>query len=462
MLDKLVAIRNTFHCAVWEVDITNSPRIKASYIRLLRVTYTVINELADGQLNLRAMSLVYTSLLSLVPLLAVSFSVLKAFGVHNELELILFNALSPLGDRGHDITRLIIEFVDNVEVGVLGSLGLALLLYTVISMIQKVERAFNFIWRVAQPRSVSERISDYISVLIVGPMFLFTALGITAAVEGTSIFQNVLAIEPLGFGIKFLAQLVPYALVISAFVFIYIFIPNTKVQLKAAVAGAIMAGVLWETTGWIFASFVVSTGQFTAVYSSFAILILLMIWVYLSWLILLVGVSVAFYYQHPEYLGIQDRVLRLSNRLRERVALQSVYLVAKHFFHELPGWTPEALGKHFDVPTEPLGRIFTALEKANILVETRGESPKFVPARDFGSIRITEILAVVRTAEERTQVHASRIQSGPIIDDIMLRLDHAVRSELGDLTVKDLVMSESRVPGLSEQMETRSTTNEDA
>ena len=170
-----------------------------------------------------------------------------------------------------------------------------------------------------------------------------------------------------------------------------------------------MAGVLWETTGWIFASFVVSAGQFTAVYSSFAILILLMIWVYLSWLILLVGVSVAFYYQHPEYLGIQDRVLHLGNRLRERVALQSVYLVAKHFSHELPGWLPEALGKHFDVPTEPLGRIFSALETANILVETRGESPTFVPARDFPSIRLTEILAVVRTAEEKTQVHASRI-----------------------------------------------------
>ena len=135
MFGKLVAIKNTFHCAVWEVDITNSPRIKASYIRLLRVIYTVIHELADGQLNLRAMSLVYTSLLALVPLLAVSFSVLKAFGVHNQLELILFNALSPLGDRGHDLTRLIIEFVDNVQVGVLGTLGLALLLYTVISMI---------------------------------------------------------------------------------------------------------------------------------------------------------------------------------------------------------------------------------------------------------------------------------------------------------------------------------------
>ena len=164
-----------------------------------------------------------------------------------------------------------------------------------------------------------------------GPVCLFTALEITAAVTGTSIFQDVLAIEPFGFGIRLITQLLPYGLVISAFAFVYVFIPNITVQPKAAFADAIVAGVLWETTGWIFASFVVSTGQFTAVYSSFAILILLMIWVYLSWLILLVGTSVAFYYQHPEYLGIQDRVFRLSNRLRERVALHAVYLVSKHF-----------------------------------------------------------------------------------------------------------------------------------
>ena len=152
MFDKLEEVKATFRRAVWEVDITKIPRFKAAYVRLLRVIYTVLHELADGQLSLRAMSLVYTSLLALVPLLAVSFSVLKAFGVHNQLEQILFNVLSPLGDKGHELTALIIEFVDNVKVGVLGSLGLGLLFYTVISMVQKVERAFNYTWRVSHPR----------------------------------------------------------------------------------------------------------------------------------------------------------------------------------------------------------------------------------------------------------------------------------------------------------------------
>ena len=243
--------------------------VKGDLCSSLTSDYTVIHELADGQLNLRAMSLVYTSLLAMVPLLAVSFSVLKAFGVHNQLEQILFNVLSPLGGKGQEITTLIIEFVDNVKVGVLGSLGVGLLFYTVISMVQKVERAFNYTWRVSQPRSVTERVSDYISVLIIGPVFLFTALGITAVITGTTFFQNLAAIEPFGVGIQFITQLVPYSLVIAAFVFVYIFIPNTKVHPAAALTGGVVAGVLWETTGWGFASFVVGTGQFTAVLLQF-------------------------------------------------------------------------------------------------------------------------------------------------------------------------------------------------
>ena len=115
------------------------------------------------------------------------------------------------------------------------------------------------------------------------------------------------------------------------------------------------------------------------------------------------------------------------------------------------------MGKLFDVPTEPLSRIFNALENAKFLVETRGESLTFVPARDFESIRVTEVLAVVRTDEEKPQVHASRIQSVPIIDDIMQRIYDVVRVELRELTIKDLVMFESCQTVLTEDTQTRCT-----
>lgn len=453
MLDRIEQIRTTFRKAVWELDVTTLSPLRAAYIRLLRIVYTILHELADGQLNLRAMSLVYTTLLAVVPLLAVSFSVLKAFGVHNQLEELLLRVLAPLGDKGFELTMRILDFVDNVKVGVLGSLGLALLFYTVVSMVQKVERAFNYTWRVAQPRSVTERVTDYVSVLIIGPVCMFTALGITATITGTSLFKEIVAIEAFGFGLRLATQAVPHVLVIVAFMFVYMFIPNTKVQIKAALVGGIVAGVLWESTGWGFAAVVVGTTQYTAIYSSFAIVILLMIWIYLSWLILLVGASVAFYYQHPEYLGVQHE-LRFSNRLRERIALQTIYLIARHYYKNLPGWTPDTLAKRFDVPVEPLGRIFRALEAGGILVQARGEPPNYLPARDLDTVRVKEILDLVRTAEERTQLHYDRIQSEPVIDRLMTQLDQSVEATLGDTTVKDLAMSEAAPPsGVNDDVE---------
>ena len=167
---------------IWETDTRPLSPMTARAIRTLRVLYRVLGDVVDGQLTLRAMSLVYTTLLSLVPLLAVSFSVLKGFGVHNQIEPILLNVLAPLGERGVEITRQIIEFVENVKVGVLGSLGLGLLLFTVVSLTQKIERAFNYTWRVTEHRSFVQRFSDYISVILIGPLLIFSAIGITASI----------------------------------------------------------------------------------------------------------------------------------------------------------------------------------------------------------------------------------------------------------------------------------------
>src|ERR1700741_4214477 len=138
--------------ALSDVDVNSTGRFKAFIIKSLRLLYVTIRDFSEGQLSLRAMSLVYTTLLSLIPLLAISFSVLKAFGVHNEIAPFLSNFLTPLGPAKEEVIGRIVEFIDNTKVGVLGSLGLAMLIYTVISLIQKVEDSFNYIWKVNTPR----------------------------------------------------------------------------------------------------------------------------------------------------------------------------------------------------------------------------------------------------------------------------------------------------------------------
>src|SRR5215471_179259 len=173
------------------------PAWKPYAIRAARLAIVLFRDFWSGGLTLWTMSLVYTTLLSMVPLLALSFSVLKAFGVHSRIEPMLQDLLAPLGEQGHEITGRLVEFIDHMNVGVLGSVGLALLIYTVVSLMEKIEGSFNSIWHVTQLRSLGERFSRYLSVLMVGPILIFSAIGITAIAFDSDIVRGLLAVAPL-------------------------------------------------------------------------------------------------------------------------------------------------------------------------------------------------------------------------------------------------------------------------
>ena len=301
---------------VWRRPTEGRPRAQVWLVRATRLLVVLVRDLAQGQLTLRAMGLVYTTLLSLVPLLALSFSVLKAFGVYNQIRPMLLGFLGPLGEKGVEITERIIQFIENINVGVLGSVGLALLLYTAVSLVQKIEESFNFIWHVSRARGIGERFSRYLSALLVGPLLVFSAMGITATAASMGVVRDVMKVQAIGWLALQAGHLLPYVLVIGAFTFVYSFIPNTRVRLGPALVGGVVGGVLWQSAGWAFALFAASSTRYAAIYSSFAILILFMLWLYLSWLILLFGAAVSFYVQHPEHLVAKAGEPRLSNRMR--------------------------------------------------------------------------------------------------------------------------------------------------
>jgi membrane protein len=282
---------------IWNPSLEGLPFWKASGLRLARFLLVARARCAIGRAHAaRAMSLVYTTLLSLAPLLALSFSVLKAFGVHNQIEPMLNRFLAPLGDKRDEVTHRIIGFIENLNVGVLGAVGLVLLLYTVVSLIQKIESSFNHIWHVRQPRSIGARFSNYLSVLLIGPILVFSAMAVTAGIATNSLWLHVLSVQPVSELAAWMGRCTPYLLVIGAFTFI--------LHLRAEYARALRPGV--DTA----ASSAVCCGNRPACCSpsswppprrtrrsirSFAILVLFMIWLYLNWLILLIGASVAFY-----------------------------------------------------------------------------------------------------------------------------------------------------------------------
>ncbi|MDP6175678.1 MAG: YihY/virulence factor BrkB family protein, partial [Rhodospirillales bacterium] len=250
---------------VWGKDLSALAWWRALHLRLARILFVIGRDLADGQLTLRAMSLVYTTLLSLVPLLAISFSVLKGFGVHNQVEPILFNFLEPLGEQGVEIATRLTGFVEKIEVGVLGSLGMALLIYTVISLMQKIERAFNYTWHVSRQRTLTRRFSDYLSVVLIGPVLIAASLGISASIMGAPVVQQLTAIQPIGSATRIAGEILPFVINVAAFTFFYVFIPNTKVRLGSALCGALTAGILWKLMGLGFAAFILGSTKYAAI-----------------------------------------------------------------------------------------------------------------------------------------------------------------------------------------------------
>jgi len=364
----------------------------------LRYLYGLLRDIFSGDLSLRAMSLVYTTLLSIIPLLAFSFAILKGFGVFDQLEPYLKNVLEPLGDDGARITETILNLVNNVKGSLLGGVSMVILLYTVISMIQKVEASFNFVWYVSKPRSLSRRFTEYLVVIIIGPIMMVTALSIIGSMGSNAVIQYLGALPGVGEMLLLAGKLVPFMIISGVFAFLYMFMPNTKVNLKSALIGGLGGGIMWATMAIIFTTFVVTAARTQNMYANFAVAIFALFWLYINWLVLLIGAQLAFYHQNPAFLRIGRQEPRLSNSMRERLALNIMMLVGNAFRSGNNKVDSKSIGSALNIPTIALTPIAAALEEEGLLALT--ETEDLIPAREMSRIKLQDILAVVRVEGE--------------------------------------------------------------
>ena len=411
-------------------------RLAALQARIVRFGSAAVERFETDALSLRAMGLTYTTLLSLVPLLAVTFSVLKAFGVQNQLEPALAQALEPLGPTGTEITQRIIQFVNNLQVGVLGAVGVAGLFYTVISLISKIEESLNAIWRVRRPRTLGQKFSDYLSVVLVGPVLIFTAFALIAAAQASAqghwLVQRVLAIKSLGFVFIFTTQVMPFVVLCAVFTFLYKFLPHTQVRLRAALVGGVVAGILWQLAGTGFTTFVAGSTRYAAIYSSFAILILFLIWLYVGWLVVLVGGEVTYFCQYPNVYKQEVASGRYTPLFQERLALSALVAITQRYLADLGPWYPTELAARLGVPLSSLEEILERLVQQGILFRT-AEPTRITLGRPPEHITGVEVLSLLRgTAEEPPHKGPD-----PVLEFLYCR-DQAVQHALAEVTLRSL------------------------
>ena len=439
MTDVLTPFRELHHrFEYWLFDWPETTGNRAFHLLAtpLRYAYALLRDLFGGDLGLRAMGLVYSSLFALVPVVAVSFSVLKAFGYHRELEPVLYEFLRPLGEKGTELSVTIMQFVENAQTTVLGTVGFVILLYTVIVMIQKIEGALNFTWHVERPRSLAKRVSEYMIIMLIGPVLMVAAMVLLTRIETSDMVARVSGLTgapgPRG-------HYAPYLLIIALFWFLYVYMPNTRVRWKSAFIGALFGGAAWVGIGAIFTRIVVYSTQSMAFYAGFAIVLLFLVWLHVSWLIMLLGGQLSFYVQHPEHLRTGHGEIPTTSVLRERIALGAMYLLGERFVAGGPRWNVSDLADHMDVPASVLDGALSLLEDRGLVLTA--EDDTVAPGRALENIRLAEVLDAIR--HETPNPRRPDPKAIPLADEAARLADEAMRASLAQTTLRDLLKKQA-------------------
>jgi len=395
-------------------------------LRVLRIVFIVAKRFISDMCFLRASALTYTTLLALVPVLALAFSLVKGFGLAKDTvtNLLTSDFARSIFANQAEVTKYVTQFIDRINVRALGVIGLVILLWTVIKALGTIERTFNDIWGVKTHRSFFRKFADYMSVLLVCPLLVLAAMTATASFASSAGVAWLRNEAGMGWAVEALLATAPYVVVWVAFAFMYVFMPNTRVTFRAALAGGIVAGTLWQLALWGYTHFQVGVTKYGAIYTGFAALPLFLVWLYLSWVIVLFGAEVSFAFQNVETYRREEKAVAVSAAAREHLALTLLVALARRFERGEPAWTAEGLSRRLDVPVRLVRAVFFELARAGLVSEIeRGEEVAYQPARSTESLTAAEALRALRASGETTLAPAK----GPealVVSEILARAPH--------------------------------------
>ena len=362
--------------------------------KVLQVGVIVVQGIRGDQIALRASALTYFALLSLVPVLAIAFSLVEAFGVSEEIALYLVEYVTP---GVPDVRDKITELLAQVDFKSLGTIGATILLATTIFGLSNIEHAFNTIWGVQQTRTMSRRFSDYLATLVVAPLLLAVGIGSGTAIQSVPWVQELLNTPGISHLYRIGLQQIPTFVVFVGFTFLYWFVPNTNVRLRSAAFGALFAAVIFRLTQKVYVDFSVGAAKADALYGVFATLSVFIAFLYLAWMIVLLGVEFSFAHQNLDTF----RVARLGEDPdpgdREAIGVCVAAAVASEFHAGQGGRSAETMAADLDVPVRTVRNVLEDLCSAGI-VSNRGDPEEglYQLGREASGILVADVLAALR------------------------------------------------------------------
>jgi membrane protein len=417
---------------IWLMDPSTASYVKGCVLRYLQVVLIVLRGFfREHQCLLRASALTYTTLLVLVPMLAFMFAFLKGLGVQNILEPLLIDKLSV---GSEETVRLIINYVNNIRVGTLGVIGLASLLFSTILQLGTIEQALNEIWGVREGRSILRKITDYVSVMVFAPITLLFAITFTAALKNQALITKLLEKRLIGDAMVLVFTLLPFVALWMAFTAFYAFLPNTRVKIGPAFIGGFIGGTLWQLAQWVYIEFQVGMAKYHAIYGAFAQLPVLMIWLYISWVIVLLGAEVTFACQNAATYSLERFVPLTSFHTKERLASSLFFSLSRAFLEGKGPWSAVAFAQQHRIPIRLMREVLGTLIDEKLIIEAAEEPEHYVPGRDPATISPWHILYALRhhgdpAVEERIELHDA------VTTTLLCRLQEAEKHVAGSRSI---------------------------
>lgn len=375
-------------------------RLSHTASQVVKISRSTIKDPFFPQILVHAAALSFKSTLSLVPILALVFSVGKGFGVQGIIEPIIMKNFVG-GGVANDIFPQILSYVENTNVKALGTIGLLFILYTAISMLSDVEEAFNLIWSVKRARSLYRKFTDYLSVLTIGPLFLSIMLSVSPLLSSHTITQKLMEYGLFAGAFGFFLKAIPWLASIIVITLLYLFIPNTKVKLQSALIAGILAGLTWQFNQILFIKFQIGVARYNAIYGTFATVPIMLLWLQAGWVIILAGAILSNACQNrstTQNFNIED----MPYGEREKLLLLILTQVCQRYDDAKGESGIEQLSSELMLPEEMIRAACDILIEMDYLLRMEnGEGvPAFMPAKPPENISLADFFIKLKKPQQ--------------------------------------------------------------
>lgn len=442
MVKKIINFWNDY---LWNVSINDIEGVKSFGLRFLRCISLSFRGFREDSCRLKASALTFYTLLSVVPVLAMAFGVAKGFGVETILKEELMKNLPGQEEILQEMIAYAHTLLENTAGGLLAGIGIALLFWTVIKLLGNIEHSFNEIWGVKKQRNLGRKFSDYLSVMLLCP-FLFiisSSLMVLINSQVSVLLERFEFINYFGYYIKSLLKLSSFGILWMIFCFIYIFMPNTKVHALNALIGGFLAAFLYQVAQHVYINFQIGVSQYNAIYGSFAVLPLFLIWLQISWYIVLFGSEVAFAAQNMNMYEFEVQCKNISRRKKEAVILSMLA-----FLYENEGEdrniTSEQLAKDMNLPIRLVRDVVDELIRARLIVEIIDENDVIghKVACSLGDMKLSDVFTKIHTSGINDSFEAQNITPyAEVVNSFYARVhatDKKIKNILHDIDEKNL------------------------